>query len=34
MIIVWRVLNDCNLACPFCAYDRRLAIRRARADLV
>lgn len=33
MIIVWRVLNDCNLACPFCAYDKRLDIRRRRADL-
>lgn len=24
MIVVWRVTQQCNLACPFCAYDRRL----------
>jgi MoaA/NifB/PqqE/SkfB family radical SAM enzyme len=29
MIVVWRVTGRCNLACPFCAYDRRLpGIRR------
>lgn len=33
MIIVWRVLNVCNLSCPFCAYDRRLRSPTARADL-
>ena len=31
MIILWRVLNSCNLACPFCAYDKRLAFRREQA---
>lgn len=24
MIIVWRVTQQCNLSCPFCAWDRRL----------
>jgi MoaA/NifB/PqqE/SkfB family radical SAM enzyme len=28
MIIVWRVLEACNLACPFCAYDKRLQMPR------
>jgi MoaA/NifB/PqqE/SkfB family radical SAM enzyme len=32
MIIVWRVLNSCNLACPFCAYDKRLAAPKLTAD--
>lgn len=31
MIILWRVLNSCNLACPFCAYDKRLAFPREQA---
>ena len=30
MIVLWRVTERCNLACGFCAYDRRL--RRARRD--
>lgn len=30
MIVVWRVTERCDLACPFCAYDRR--VRRPRAD--
>jgi MoaA/NifB/PqqE/SkfB family radical SAM enzyme len=29
MIIVWRVTQLCDLACPFCAYDRRLSGPRA-----
>ena len=32
MVIVWRVLETCNLSCPFCAYDKRLAIPRNVAD--
>ncbi len=28
MIVVWRVTTHCNLSCPFCAYDRRLALSR------
>lgn len=29
MIVLWRVTGRCNLACGFCAYDRRLAgVRR------
>ncbi|NIJ18424.1 MoaA/NifB/PqqE/SkfB family radical SAM enzyme [Sphingomonas naasensis] len=32
MIVLWRVSNHCNLACPFCAYDKRLAIPREQAD--
>lgn len=32
MIIVWRVLNRCNLSCPFCAYDKRLEIDRSEAQ--
>lgn len=28
MIVVWRVTEACNLACGFCAYDRRLPFRR------
>lgn len=36
MIVVWRVTERCNLACGFCAYDRRLPFARAeaRADQV
>ncbi|PJG46277.1 hypothetical protein CAF53_18960 [Sphingobium sp. LB126] len=34
MIILWRVSNHCNLACPFCAYDKRLGIAREEADPV
>ena len=32
MIVVWRVTERCNLACPFCACDRRLPHPRASAD--
>lgn len=32
MIILWRVSNHCNLACPFCAYDKRLGLPREEAD--
>jgi len=32
MIILWRVSNHCNLACPFCAYDKRLGLLREKAD--
>lgn len=30
MIVVWRVTQQCNLACPFCAWDRRLPLPRPR----
>ena len=30
MIVVWRVTERCNLACGFCAYDRR--VTRSRRD--
>ena len=32
MIILWRVSNVCNLACPFCANDKRLRLPRKEAD--
>lgn len=32
LVVVWRVTTRCNLACPFCAYDRRLDIARVDAD--
>lgn len=32
LVVVWRVTSRCNLACPFCAYDRTLARRRPDAD--
>jgi MoaA/NifB/PqqE/SkfB family radical SAM enzyme len=32
LVVVWRVTTRCNLACPFCAYDRRLDISRVNAD--
>jgi radical SAM protein with 4Fe4S-binding SPASM domain len=32
VIVVWRVTERCNLACPFCAYDRTLRRPRASAD--
>lgn len=32
MIVVWRVTERCNLACGFCAYDRRLTRSRSDAD--
>lgn len=28
MIVVWRITERCNLACPFCAYDRTLTRER------
>ena len=31
MIAVWRVTTRCNLACPFCAFDRRLTFPRKAA---
>ena len=31
MIVLWRVTEACNLACGFCAYDRRLKFPRASA---
>jgi len=31
VIVVWRVSERCNLACPFCACDRRLRRPRATA---
>jgi radical SAM protein with 4Fe4S-binding SPASM domain len=32
MIVVWRVVDSCNLSCPFCAFDKRLAFQRNNAD--
>lgn len=32
MIVVWRVTQQCNLACQFCGYDRTLAWPRNEAD--
>lgn len=32
MIVVWRVTERCNLACGFCAYDRRISRSRRDAD--
>ena len=32
MIVIWRVTQRCNLACPFCGYDRQLSWERAEAD--
>lgn len=32
MIIVWRITERCNLACGFCAYDRRLPFPRREVD--
>lgn len=31
-VVLWRVMDQCNLACPFCAYDKRLAFPRAAVD--
>lgn len=31
LVIVWRVTEVCDLACPFCAYDRALSRPRAAA---
>lgn len=32
MIVVWRITTRCNLACPFCAYDRRLPFTRRQVE--
>lgn len=32
MIVLWRVTEHCNLACGFCAYDRRLPGPRRQVD--
>lgn len=32
MIVLWRVTTMCNLACGFCAYDRRVPVPRVHAD--
>ncbi|MBL9204498.1 MAG: radical SAM protein [Opitutaceae bacterium] len=32
MIVVWRITERCNLACPFCAYDRTLPRGRRTMD--
>lgn len=33
MVVVWRVTEQCNLACRFCAYDRELQLPRRNADI-
>lgn len=32
MILLWRITTQCNFACSFCAYDRRLDLPRGAAD--
>ncbi len=32
MIVVWRIVDSCNLACPFCAFDKRLGFARSQVD--
>jgi MoaA/NifB/PqqE/SkfB family radical SAM enzyme len=32
MIVVWRVVQSCDLSCPFCAFDKRLSFARAATD--
>src|SRR6185503_6514667 len=32
LVLVWRVTERCDTACPFCAYDARLPFRRRDAD--
>ena len=32
MIVIWRITEQCNLGCHFCAYDRRLIRTRTSAD--
>ncbi len=32
MIVVWRVVDTCNLTCPFCAFDKRLSFPRSQTD--
>lgn len=31
-VVVWRVIDRCNLSCPFCAYDKTLGFPRQAAD--
>ncbi len=31
-VVLWRVMDTCNLACPFCAYDKRLNFPRSTVD--
>ena len=33
MIVAWRINEQCNLACPFCAYDKTLDRSRRSADV-
>lgn len=33
LVAVWRVTDHCNLACPFCGFDRRLHWPRRHASL-
>ena len=32
LVVVWRISEQCGLACPFCAYSRELPRARALAD--
>lgn len=32
MIVVWQITERCNLACPFCLYDKRRVGNRREAD--
>ncbi len=32
MIVLWRITERCDLACGFCAYDRRLPGPRHKVD--
>src|SRR5258708_23196571 len=32
MIVVWGVVDSCNLSCPFCTFDQRLEFPRSSAD--
>jgi organic radical activating enzyme len=32
MIVVWRVVDSCNLSCPFCAFDKQLPFQRSQTD--
>jgi len=31
-VVLWRVMDECNLACPFCAYDKRLKFPRSTVE--
>ena len=31
-VVLWRVMDECNLSCPFCAYDKRLKFPRSTVD--